>query len=166
MTKHHQNGIDLSILNMPTKKEKELFCEMIVNDAEKQVGSWNAYLCKTMDELLKRLHTMERDSISIMIDRIPHDQIWPLAYLHEIEINEDVQRRGYGSAGLQRFARQARRRLARTALTKIGWCDPNLDDGGMKKNRNFYQKNGWRELFCNDANGLPIGLPLAFLSII
>ncbi len=72
-------------------------------------------------------------------NQIPFEKICPIALLINIQIEESEQKKGYGSSGILKFLEQAREQGANCGFLRIGWAD----EEELKRNLNFYSKNGW-----------------------
>lgn len=148
-------AININFLRSREKILPSRFAGDIFRPDGKTVGQWIAHICEDPVELRQQLALSDEEIAKI--NSVDHE-VWPLAFLNGIKVDENQRGNGYGTNGLAEFLTQATTRGCRIALLRIGWDDKSP----MERNFLFYQKNGWRELFAKDSRGLPIGEPLSF----
>lgn len=127
----------------------------IASDSGEVVGHWIGHICNDSTDLVNQIH-LNAETISMI--ESARSSIWPLAYLNWIEVSDSERNANYGSKGLRDFLRMSSAANCQIALTSIGWSDASP----MEKNLHFYRKNGRKELFALDANGVPIEPYLSF----
>jgi hypothetical protein len=147
----------LKLLEQMREKDETEFSADIVGPSGNKVGAWKAFVCRTLEDLLKH-RSLDENDVAMIENGISLD-IWPIAYLSAITVWKDEEDKGAGSAGLADFVRQAVQIGCRFGIVRIGWSESSP----MEKNRHFYKKNGWAELFRDGENGVPIEEPLSFL---
>lgn len=144
------------VLGQNHKKDEAEFSAEIVGPLGNKIGEWKAFVCRNLEDLLKH-RSLDSNDVA-MIERGIGLDIWPIAYLSTITVSEDEENKGAGSSGLTDFVGQAAQIGCRFGIVRIGWSESSQ----MKKNRHFYKKNGWTELFRDGENGIPIEEPLSF----
>lgn len=158
MSKPERLAVNIDFLRSPEKFSPDGFAGHILGQDGQKFGFWHARVCNKLAEFVQHFPYAEASISAIQSKRA---EIWPLAFLNQIEVDEDHRNKGLGKIGLMDFLAEAEKRKCHIAMVRIGWSESSA----MEKNLHFYKSNGWKELFQNDSNGVPIELPLSYYAL-
>lgn len=126
-------AVNLRLLTSPP--DPRAFDGKINDETGECLGRWRAILCCSPEDIPLNF---ERSTI---FDKIPYDGGSAIAYLEFLRIEPGHRIRGYGTAALEGFYREAREQTAALAFALVGRTAASEDD--LDTNIAFYRSRGW-----------------------